>query len=317
MLQYLKNLKGGKCIFNSDFDNKLALMQSKGTVKYEKDKPLSECSTFKIGGPAAFFVYPRTQEGFIELLSLVKEYEKKYIVVGFASNLLFDDCGFDGVVISTLKMNGHEFNRNILISDAGTPISVLAAYAQKKALSGLEFAYGIPGTCGGAVFMNAGAYGSEIKDILLSSTYYDINSGEIVTIPLQKHNFDYRHSVYMESGNIILGAKFKLCEGDEAQIKETMTANMHSRIEKQPLEFPNAGSVFKRYPGYYTGKLIEECGLKGRGIGGAQVSEKHAGFIVNKGNATARDVLTLIEIIKSEIYKNYNIEIECEIRYVK
>jgi UDP-N-acetylmuramate dehydrogenase len=204
-----------------------------------------------------------------------------------------------------------------LYVECGASVTRAAAVAGQSGLAGLEFAFGIPGTCGGAVYMNAGAYDNEMSDIVAQSTYYMPSIKAIYTLEGEQHNFSYRKSFYTDSSNIILSAVFQLQYGDKHEIKEKMEDYKRRRIDKQPLEYPSAGSVFKRYPGYFTSRLIEEAGLKGITIGGAQVSPKHAGFIVNKGDATAADVLRLIEVIKNEVYKRNNINIECEMKYIE
>ncbi len=282
----------------------------------EYSKPLSECSSFKIGGIADYVIYPFDTDALQKVVKKAIQYEIPYEVIGRGSNILFSDNGFNGAIISTVKMNNFMIYDNVISAYAGMSITQLAREAQKKGLSGLEFAYGIPGSCGGAVYMNAGAYGGEIKDCIEQSTYFDADNSTVDIITLAQHDFGYRHSIYTNSNKIILSIHFKMKEDDPALIKERMDANMSARISKQPLEYPSAGSVFKRYPGYYTAKIIEECGLKGKRIGGAQVSEKHAGFIINLGGATACDVLSLIDHIKETIYKAYNINIETEIRYI-
>ena len=181
----------------------------------------------------------------------------------------------------------------------------------------MEFAYGIPGSVGGAVFMNAGAYGGEMSDIVLESTYLDLSDLTIHTISKDEHNFGYRDSIYRHSNFLILSSKFSLEYGNTLEIEEKMNDYMNRRIHKQPLDYPSAGSVFKRCPGRFTGQMIEESGLKGYSIGGAKISEKHAGFIINTGNATSSDVLALIEYIKETIYKNYGCNLCCEMIYVK
>lgn len=286
------------------------------TLDYQKDAPLSEHSTFRIGGRCDLIVFPYSGEVLAALLRRLSECKVRYTVIGNGSNVLFDDGGYRGVVLCTTRMNGIKVCGDTLECDSGASFSYLALVALKNSLSGLEFAYGIPGTVGGAVYMNAGAYDGETSAVLLTSTYYDPKDGSIVTISGAEHEFAYRKSVYTDSDLVILGAKFGLVKGNPDQIKAKMDDFMFRRRSKQPLEYPSAGSAFKRYPGFFTAQLIDEAGLKGFSVGGAQVSEKHAGFIINKGSATCSDVLELIEIIKGKIYENYGIHIETEVRYI-
>lgn len=284
---------------------------------WKKDISLAECTTFRIGGPAKYGVYPQTAEQLCAAAELCRSSKMRYYVVGNGSNLLFSDRGFDGAVIFTgaLKQLSAESDR--LIADCGVPLTQAAVAAQRAQLGGMEFAYGIPGSVGGAVFMNAGAYDGEMKDIVESVLFYDTVSQKTVLYQREACGFDYRRSVFQEKEGVILQTSLKLKKGEEAAIRSRMEELMSRRRTKQPLEYPSAGSVFKRYPGFYTAKLIDEAGLKGLTVGGAQVSEKHAGFIVNRGGATAADVLTLIEAIQKKIRGIHGIEIACEIRYVE
>ena len=284
---------------------------------WQKDEPLSAHSTFRIGGNADFFARPTDENSFKSLIEGAKSSDIPYCVIGSASNILFSDKGFRGVVITTLGMKNITVNGTVIKAESGVTLPILSAKAQREALDGMRFMCGIPGTVGGGIFMNAGAYGGEISDILISSRYYDSGSGEICELMAEEHNFSYRYSSYMEHPErIILSADFALESGDPAEIKAECDELLRCRAEKQPLEFPSAGSTFKRYPGFFTAQLIDECGLKGFGIGGAQVSEKHAGFVINRGGATAADVLALIRHIKAVIFAKHGIEIECEIRFV-
>ena len=284
----------------------------KSNVDYHKNHMLSNCCTFKIGGSVDYIVYPKDTETLIDVVNHLNESGIKYHVLGNASNVLFADEGYRGVVVFTSRLDNIRADNDIINVECGVPLTRAAVFAMKHGLTGLEFAYGIPGTCGGAIYMNAGAYGGEMKDVTAESVFYN---GKTIC-KLTDHEFSYRKSFYTNSDNIILSAVLKLNREDPEVIKKKMDEYMACRIEKQPLDYPSAGSVFKRCPGHHTAKLIDEAGLKGFTVGGAQVSEKHAGFIINRGNATASDVLKLIEIIKNEIYKRNNIDIECEIKYV-
>jgi UDP-N-acetylmuramate dehydrogenase len=239
-------------------------------------------------------------------------------VLGRGSNVLFDDGGFDGAVISMAGMNRVVFENGTVYAMAGAPMSEVAKCAKTNSIAGFEFLYGIPGSVGGGVYMNAGAYGGEMSQVIVSSTYYDTSDGTLHTITNSEHDYGYRKSVYISHPErIVVSAELRGTHGNMDDISARMSELMERRRTKQPLEFPSAGSVFKRCEGYFTGKLIEDAGLKGTSVGGAEISEKHAGFIVNKGGATAADVLALIDIIKSRIRETYGLELETEIIYVK
>lgn len=285
-------------------------------IEFEIDRPLCRDSTFKIGGNAAIAVFPHDREQLCSVIDFCNVNGIYHTVIGKGSNVLFADEGFDGVVIFTSGLNGISTNGATVTAECGVSVTYLSNAAQKNSLGGLEFAYGIPGTVGGAVFMNAGAYGGEIKDVVVSVDCYDPKSGRIETLTAEQCRFGYRESVFQTSGKTVLSATFSLAPRDPNLIKADMDDYMSRRREKQPLEFPSAGSTFKRYPGFFTAKLIDEAGLKGYSVGGAQVSEKHAGFVINRGNATASDVLSLVEEIKKRIFEINGINIECEIRYI-
>jgi len=287
------------------------------------NESLKEYTAFKIGGTAEAVVLPEDKETLIGLFKIIKEHKIKYILLGNASNVLISENHFDGVFIMTSQMNNITVGRGVpdappsIHADCGAPLNKLAGTAKEHSLSGLEFAYGIPGSLGGAVYMNAGAYGGQMSDIVYSGEYLDTDTLEVVTINAQAHKFAYRKSVFAENSNyIILSSVLKLKHGDKSDIDALMTKNMSARKEKQPLEYPSAGSVFKRGEGYFTAKLIEDCGLKGCQIGGAQVSEKHAGFIINKGGAKFPDVVNLIEHIKAVVFNKTGITIEREVKII-
>lgn len=292
-------------------------IQKLGNIKYECGVPLSSLCTFKIGGPAEIVVRPITREELVLSVAEAIECGVPYIVIGNGSNLLFDDDGFSGAVIVTNGMRALSFDGNIVTADAGVPMTALALRAQGAELSGLEFAYGIPGCVGGAVTMNAGAYGGQISDVLVSSEYYDPDSGERITLDAKEHDYGYRESIYIERPNlVVLGAVLELTPSSEENVKQKCDENMAARKEKQPLEYPSAGSVFKRPAGHFAAKLIEDAELKGVRVGDAEVSQKHSGFIINRGKATSRDVLELVEIIKTIVYEKFGVRLECEIRYI-
>ena len=293
--------------------------------KYEKEGiecqnalSLSSKSSFKIGGKADLAVFPKNASELEYIVAYLKDRELPYIVVGNGSNILFEDEGYRGCVIFTEKMNEVSVDVNRVTAGAGMSLTALASKAKTASLTGLEFAYGIPGSVGGAVVMNAGAYGGQVSDVLESCTLYDAEKCELRTLRKDEMDLSYRHSIFSENKKFIcISATFTLKEGNRDEIDAVMRDLMQRRISKQPLEYPSAGSVFKRpAPDLFVGKMIEDSGLKGYTVGGAQVSEKHAGFIINIGGATASDVLCLVEHIKGVIRANYGVELECEIRRV-
>ena len=293
--------------------------------KYEKEGiecqnalPLSSKSSFKIGGKADLAVFPKNASELEYIAAYLKDREIPYIVVGNGSNILFEDEGYRGCVIFTEKMNEVSIDGNRVTAGAGMSLTALASKAKAASLTGLEFAYGIPGSVGGAVVMNAGAYGGQVSDVLESCEVFDAEKCECYTLTKEEAELSYRHSIMSENKNLIcISATFTLKEGNRDEIDAVMRDLMQRRVSKQPLEYPSAGSVFKRpAPDLFVGKMIEDSGLKGYTVGGAQVSEKHAGFIINIGGATASDVLGLVEHIKGVIRANYGVELECEIRRV-
>jgi UDP-N-acetylmuramate dehydrogenase len=288
-----------------------------GRYSFKRNGLLSDCCTFKIGGPADYIIYPETADALTELIAVLCDYEIKHTVFGNGSNVLFPDDGYRGAVIFTRHINNITTDGETMHITSGTSLTEAAVVAYKSGLSGLEFAYGIPGSCGGAVYMNAGAFGGQVSDITVGGSYYDPALRKIIYISGAEHKFSYRKSIFTDTDYIILSSVFKLKKSDPDVIRECMDRNMMHRIDNQPLEYPSAGSVFKRYPGYYTSKLIEEAGLKGRQVGGAQISSKHAGFIINTGGATSSDVMKLIDIVKETVFIKNGIIIECEIKIVK
>ncbi len=287
-------------------------------IPFHRDEPMSRHTSFRIGGPADIFVTPESADSLKEVYSFAHELGLSTYIIGRGSNVLFADEGFRGVIISTEKLTEVKIEGNILSAQCGASFTHIAALARDAGLSGLEFAYGIPGAVGGAVFMNAGAYGGQVSDCLLGSSAFDPESGHIVYTDGADHEFGYRTSIYKKNPErVILSADFQLIPGEVEEIRAKMDDYMGRRRDKQPLEYPSAGSVFKRPEGYFAGQLIEEQGLKGYTIGGAQVSEKHAGFIINRGGATADDVLSLIEHIQKTVYSARGVMLECEVIRVK
>ncbi|MBE6717951.1 MAG: UDP-N-acetylmuramate dehydrogenase [Ruminococcaceae bacterium] len=300
----------------SKLSNLEMFMKECASLDFEKDASLSCHSTFKVGGIADYIAYPKSESALCALVDYLNDENIKYIVIGNGSNLLFSDEGYRGVVVVTTQLKKIRKSRNTIYAECGVPLTSLALYAQKHGLSGLEFAYGIPGSVGGAVFMNAGAYDGEIKDVLQKSSYFDASLSKRCELYNAGHKFGYRSSIYESNDNVILSAVFELTPGDPDEIKHKMDGFMALRKEKQPLEYPSAGSTFKRCEGHYTSKMIDEAGLKGRAVGGAMVSEKHAGFVINKGNATSNDIKELISIIKAELKKKFDVDIQEEIKYI-
>lgn len=286
--------------------------------EYAQNEPMSKHTTFKIGGNASLVVYPESETQISEIVKAAKQTGIRLITIGNGSNLLVDDDGIDACVMildehfSDIKLIDEE----TIYASAGAMLIKVCRFAYENGLSGLEFAYGIPGTCGGGAFMNAGAYGGEMKDVLVKCSHID-KDGNIGCLENDDLKLSYRHSAYYDNDCIITGLYLKLKKGDKAEIKEKMDDLISRRRNKQPLEFPSAGSTFKRPEGYFAGALIEDCGLRGRSVGGAQVSEKHCGFVINKGGATCRDVLELCKICSDTVYDKKGVKLEMEIRVTK
>lgn len=282
-----------------------------------ENEPLKNFTTFKIGGNASAIVYVDTIKTLSDLLAECTEANVPNFVLGNGSNLLVSDDGYNGIVF---KLDG-DFKKLSLIEEntifcgAGVSLAKLCKFALDHNLSGLEFAWGIPGSVGGAVFMNAGAYGGEMKNVLVGSSYITRN-GEQGRYSVDEMDLSYRHSIYSDNGYIISGVIIKLTPDNYDTIRERMDDFMSRRRDKQPLEYPSAGSVFKRPEGYFAGGLIEQCNLKGKQIGGAQVSVKHAGFIINRGGATCEDVCSLVEHIQNVVFEKTGVKLECEIKRI-
>ncbi|MCR5310862.1 MAG: UDP-N-acetylmuramate dehydrogenase [Lachnospiraceae bacterium] len=278
-----------------------------------RDVLLKDHTTFKTGGPAGAFVLVENNDELARAVAFLKNREIPFFVLGNGSNLLVSDSGFDGAVI---KLSG-SFNElsvsdNVITAGAGVLLSKVCLLAEESGLSGLEFAYGIPGTLGGATVMNAGAYDGEMSYVVSEVTVLD-GEGIVRTLSCEDMHFGYRDSIIKHSPMIVLSAKMTLEPGDRAEIHDKMADFLQRRKSKQPLEFPSAGSTFKRPVGYFAGKLIEDAGLKGKRIGGACVSEKHAGFIVNTGGATASDINMLMETVEEEVYQRFGVKLEPEV----
>ncbi|MBQ9869430.1 MAG: UDP-N-acetylmuramate dehydrogenase [Ruminococcus sp.] len=281
------------------------------------NEPLCGHTTFKIGGNCTALIEVNSTESLRKLLDAARADSVRTFVLGKGSNVLFADEGFDGVVlhIASEMSEVRLLGETSVFAQAGCSMMKLCRFALENSLTGLEFAYGIPGTVGGAVFMNAGAYGGEIKDVIKSASVVNTR-GELEKLTNAQLDLSYRHSSIMQTGGIVCDAVFELQKGDRAQIESKMNELMGRRRDKQPIEFPSAGSTFKRPEGYFAGKLIQDSGLRGFTVGGAQVSEKHCGFVINKGGATSRDVVSLIEQVQKIVQEKTGQFLECEVRII-
>lgn len=277
------------------------------------NEPMSKHTSFKIGGPAECLVKVKSKEELKQILELSEKENIDLTIIGNGSNILVSDEGIKGIVLK-IEIDTFEIEKNsaYLKVGSGVKLGTIAQKCLKQELAGFEFASGIPGTIGGAIRMNAGAHGKEMKDVVTSITYMDRN-GEIYKIKNEGAGFEYRNSIFSQNDYIILETELQLEKGKTEEIQAKMTEYATYRKEKQPIEYPSAGSTFKRGKDFITAKLIDECGLKGYQIGGAQISEKHAGFIINKNNATAKDVIELMEYTKKQVYDKFGEIIEAEI----
>jgi len=297
----------------TDFYNKLKTIVSEENILL--DEPMSKHTTFRIGGNADVFVSPEVAD-VSQIIALAKEYEVPVTIIGNGSNLLVGDKGIRGLVLSFGKAAEYvKIEGTRITAGAGALLSKIAAEALKNCLTGFEFAAGIPGTIGGALVMNAGAYGGEMKDVLVSAKVLTVD-GAVIELLVEDLDLSYRHSCIPEKGYIVLEATITLQNGEEDAIREMMADFRNRRIDKQPLEYPSAGSTFKRPEGYFAGKLIQDADLRGYTVGGAQVSEKHCGFVVNKGGATAADVCQLIMDVKEKVYEQFQVEMEPEVKMI-
>lgn len=297
---------------NQNFYDKLNNVIAKDSILI--DEPMSRHTTFRVGGPADFFVTPKAKEEVRDVIRICKEAGMPYYIIGNGSNLLVPDAGYRGVIIQIYKeMNEVKVEGNLVKAQAGALLSGIAAKALGAELTGFEFASGIPGTIGGACVMNAGAYGGEMKDVLVRCTHID-RDGKSGQLAGEDLHLSYRHSAYYDNGCIITGLELRLQPGDPVEIKAKMDDLIGRRREKQPIEYPSAGSTFKRPPGHFAGALIDQCGLRGTSVGGARVSEKHAGFVINTGGATCADVLALCRQCREKVLAETGVELEMEIR---
>ena len=283
------------------------LRRAAGSGEVVTEEPMSRHTTFRIGGPADYFVTPHTKEEIRQVIRLCKEEEIPFAVLGNGSNLLVGDKGFRGVVIQLFKnFSDITIEEEDIYAQSGALLVRLANQAAKQGLTGLEFASGIPGTLGGAVVMNAGAYGGEMKDVILYS--------DVVTEEGEELELGYRTSVIQKKHYFVLGAALRLKKGDQNEIRSMMEELKEKRVSKQPVEYPSAGSTFKRPEGYFAGKLIMDTGLRGFSVGGAQVSEKHCGFVINKGGATAKDVQLLMKEVADRVEERFGVRLEPEVK---
>ena len=297
---------------SGEFLKRLSQLVIKGTVKTEE--PMKDHTTFRVGGPADYFVMPGTVQEIRDVLELCRQEQQEVLVVGNGSNLLIGDKGFRGLVLCLGKpFSALERDGIFLKAQCGILLSKLAREAEAAGLSGLEFASGIPGTLGGALFMNAGAYGGEMKQVVEEITWL-LPDGTIQTLPAKEAKFGYRFSQAQKNGAVFLEAKLSLKPGNQEQIRKKAEELNQKRRQKQPLEYPSGGSTFKRPEGYFAGKLIEEAGLAGLRVGGASVSVKHCGFVINDGNGTAEDILNLCRLIQQKVGESSGVRLELEIR---
>lgn len=277
-------------------------------------EPMARHTTFQIGGPAGLFIEPHTEDALAGIAAFCEENDIPVLPLGKGSNLLIADEGFPGAVLSLTAFDSIACGQNTVTAGAGAALCDVCAFARDRGLAGLAFAYGIPGSLGGAVYMNAGAYGGEMSGVIRSVRY--LEGGKPHVLQGEDLAFGYRRSPFTSTRRIVTGAVLALTAGDSTQIARDMEELMERRRSRQPLEYPSAGSVFMRPPGHFAGTLIESCGLKGTRVGGAMVSEKHAGFIVNTGGATCRDVQALIEKIQSEVYRQTGVSLQSEVRVI-
>lgn len=290
--------------------------QALSGVELRFQEPMKLYTTFKVGGPADAIALPKNEEEVIRVMAYAKENNIPLTIIGNGSNLLVRDKGIRGLVMKigeNMAQITQEGNR--ITFGAGLILAKAASYAQKQGLSGMEFAHGIPGSVGGAVFMDAGAYGGEMKDIIVSTCYID-EEGKLRTVEGSAHDFGYRHSMFIDRNCVVISTTVELKPDDPQAILERMQEFARRRKEKQPLEMPSAGSTFKRPEGYFAGKLIQDCGLKGYRVGGAMVSEKHSGFVVNAGDATCEDILALIRHVQKTVKAQFGVDMECEVRLI-
>ena len=299
---------------NEAVKQKFCQVLGKEQVLFEE--PMKSHTTFRIGGPAEVFIMPKSVEQVQMAVKICREEQIPYFILGNGSNLLVSDRGYRGVIIQMDRNMGEiQVEGTEIQAAAGALLSSIAVAARRESLTGFEFAGGIPGTLGGAVVMNAGAYGGEIKDVLKEVTVMD-GDGKIFTLPASELEMGYRTSIIKTAGYLVLSARIALSEGKEEDIKARTRELSEMRTQKQPLDYPSAGSTFKRPEGYFAGKLIMDSGLRGYSVGGAMVSEKHCGFVINKGNATAEDVVSLMKHVTEVVREKYGVTLEPEVKFL-
>lgn len=298
------------------YSNLISSLKQENII-FSLSESMKQHTSFKIGGPADVFVVPDTVEKCQKAITLCRENNIPYMIIGKGSNLLVSDSGISNVVICILNSLSEIklLEDNKIKCEAGATLSNACSFAQKNSLTGMEFAFGIPGSCGGAVYMNAGAYGGEIKDIFVECEYID-EQGNLLVLSANDANFSYRKSFFSDKNYCIVSVTFALKKGDSDAILAQMNDIISRRKEKQPLEFPSAGSTFKRPEGSFASMLIDQCGLKGYKVGDAQVSEKHAGFVINRKNATCSDVLKLIDDVSKIVYDKTGYKLEPEVKII-
>ena len=298
---------------NDAFLQKLRELLGEDAVKTEESMALH--TTFHIGGPAECYAAPSDSGRLVHTVELCREYGMAFHIIGRGSNLLVSDEGVRGVIISTENAEQVTVTGTRIAAEAGAGLAKIARMAWQASLTGMEFAAGIPGSLGGAVVMNAGAYGGEMKDVLESAVVM-APDGTVHTLSAEELELGYRTSRIQKDGSIVLEAVLQLREGDPDAIRARMDELAYQRKSKQPLEYPSAGSMFKRPEGYFAGKLIDDAGLRGFAVGGAQVSEKHCGFVINRGGATAEDVLSLCDEVSRIVYEKFGVKLEREVKYL-
>ncbi|KGR91807.1 UDP-N-acetylenolpyruvoylglucosamine reductase [Ureibacillus massiliensis 4400831 = CIP 108448 = CCUG 49529] len=293
--------------------NDLAQLMNPKNIK--TNELLKKYTMTKLGGAADVFVMPETEEEASAIVKYAYDHHIPLLMLGNGSNMVVRDGGVRGIVITFSKLNEIRVDGNQIYAQSGALIKDVSKIAANESLTGFEFACGIPGSVGGAMAMNAGAYGGEIKDIIVSSTVLT-KEGKIIVLSKEELDLRYRHSIITQEGYFVLSSIFELKKGNKEEIDAKIADLTYKRESKQPLEYPSAGSVFKRPPGYFAGKLIQDSGLQGKGVGDAEVSLKHAGFIINKGNATATDYINTIKMVQKEVKEKFGVELELEVKIV-
>ena len=288
----------------------------KNDIEYKTGLSLKEISSFRIGGKADLVCYPSSSEQVSAVVKFCVSQTFDYLSFGKCSNVVFSDSGISKLIIKTDKLDSISFDNELFSFGAGVMLAKASKFTIDSGFTGMEFAYGIPGSIGGAVYMNAGAYGGQMSDCVVKTEYVD-DKGNICVLSQDDHTFSYRHSFFSDKNYIITKTYIILEKGDKELSEKNVRELQNARKTKQPLEYPSAGSVFKRPEGYFAGKLIQDCGLKGFSVGGAAVSEKHSGFIINTGNATCEDVKNLVSVIQNKVFDDFNVKLECELKFIE